>query len=496
MNWKALVLFSLLPMAAMAQVNKGTTVKSWQTTADRTRLLTQMPDELVFSNRQSNAASTIIVDDRQQFQTIDGFGYAITGGTAELMMKMTAAARAALIKELFTSGEKGGAGISYLRITVGASDLNSFVFSYNDLPNGETDYDLKKFNLSQDLKDVIPVMKEILSVQPNIKIMASPWSAPAWMKTNNTIRGGALKKECYDVYARYLVRYLQEMKKQGIGIDALTIQNEPLNSRNTPSMQWLREEQAEFLRDHLAPHFRKNNINTKVVLFDHNCDRIDYPLALLNDSTLSQFVDGSGFHHYGGDLGAMTYLHTARPDKNIYFTEQMIIERNTETNLNISTAVKRMLVGTMRNWSKNCILWNLAADPLNDPHTDNGGCGICQGALTLDKDKVSKNLAYYTIAHASQFVPDGSVRIASTAPGDKAVVLTQDEERSVVHRATVIESAGVLPNVAFKTPQGTIVLIVVNDTYQSGGFTMQYRGKSLQVKLAPGAVGTYVWRAD
>ncbi len=195
---------------------------------------------------------------------------------------MSPDSRKALLQELFSDDGKN-IGVSYLRISIGASDLNDFVFSYDDLPDGETDFELKKFSLAQDLKDVVPVLKQILAINPDIKILGSPWSAPAWMKTNNNVRGGSLKKECYEVYAQYFVKYLQSMKKEGIAIDAITIQNEPLNSKNTPSMKWFVSEQASFIRDHLGPAFKQAGLTTKIVLFDHNCDRPDYPLALLND---------------------------------------------------------------------------------------------------------------------------------------------------------------------------------------------------------------------
>jgi glucosylceramidase len=336
-------------------------------------------------------------------------------------------------------------------------------------------------------------LKEILEISPDIKILGSPWSAPAWMKTNNNVRGGALKEECYPVYAAYLAKYVQEMKKEGIAIDAITIQNEPLNSKNTPSMQWTLNQQLVFLRDHLYPAFTKAGLKTKVLLFDHNTDRPDYPLALLSDPVISQFADGSAFHNYGGDMGSMSKVHLARPDKNVYFTEQMITERPGGTTIGIAASVKRMIIDTTRNWSRNVVLWNLAADPRNDPHTDNGGCSMCQGAITIDKDAVSLNLAYYTIAHASKFVRPGSVRIGSTNRGDQTVSLTEDEERPGLKRVTVIENTQVLPNVAFRTPEGKIVLIVANDTQSVSSFTVQYGGGSASIRLNPGAVGTYVW---
>jgi len=259
-------------------------------------------------------------------------------------------------------------------------------------------------------------------------------------------------------------------------------------------MQWLWSEQADFIKNNLGPALEKAGLKTKIILFDHNCDRIDYPLSMLNDPGVSKYADGSGFHHYGGDIASLTDLHIARPDKNIYFTEQMVTERPGDKNINIAAQVKRLIVGTTRNWVKNVILWNLAADPKNDPHTDNGGCSMCQGALTIDGENITRNLAYYTIAHASKFVRPGSVRIAATNTSDKTVSLTEDEERPGVKRATVIENSQVFPNVAFRTPDGKIVLVVVNDTYSGGTFRIQYKGQFASLRLSPGAVGTYIWK--
>jgi glucosylceramidase len=427
-------------------------------------------------------------------QTIDGFGFALTGGSAELLMKMSPGERAKILKELFAWDEKN-IGVSYIRISIGASDLNSFVFSYDDLKKGETDFELKKFNLAQDYNDVIPVIKEILAINPAVKILGSPWSAPAWMKTNNDVRGGRLKTDCYGVYALYFVKYVEAMKNAGIAVDAITIQNEPVNSKNTPSMTWFENEQAEFIKNNLGPAFEKAGIKTKVILFDHNGDRPDYPLSLLNDPEVAKYADGSGFHNYVGDIAAaMSLMHTARPDKNLYFTEQMVVERPGSPEINIANPVKNLILRTTQNWSRNVILWNLAADPLNDPHTDNGGCSMCQGAITINGDIVSRNIAYYTVAHASKFVRPGSVRIASTNKGDKTVSLYEDEQRPGVFRAALSENMEIMPNVAFRTPEGKIVLIVVNDTFSANSFRIQWNGKFAGIRLNPGSVGTYVWK--
>ncbi len=465
--------------------------EAWVTTADRSQLFTRQAEPLRFSSR-AGRGNAIVIDDQHQMQQIDGFGFALTGGSAEHLINMSPAARAAILQELYGKNEND-VRVNYIRLTLGASDMNSFVFSYNDLPEGEEDFELKKFSLAQDLNDVVPVMKEILAINPDIKIMASPWSAPTWMKTNGKVKGGKLRKECYDVYARYFVKYVQAMAAEGIRIDAVTVQNEPLNSNNTPSMVWTAADMAEFVRDHLGPAFALAGIDTKIIVFDHNLDRPDFALEIYADPEAARYVDGAAYHHYGGEMTTLGLMHTARPDKHLYFTEQMTTEQPGSPTIDIAAQVKRLIIGTTGNWSRNVLLWNLAADPLNDPHTDDGGCSMCQGAITIDGDQVSRNIAYYVVAHASKFVDDGSVRIGSTQTGDQSVSLFTDEQRKEVKLSVLNNNVEVLPNVAFRTPEGKIVLIVANDSFNTRSFTITHNGYSANVRLAPGSVGTYVW---
>lgn len=482
----------LVSLYTNAQTAQPVYIESWITNADRSMLFQKQADRIPFITKSGGWGTPIIIDEGTTMQTMDGFGFALTGGSAGLIIKMDAPARTKLLQQLFGT-DGNNAGVSYIRLSIGASDMNSFVFSYDDLPKGETDFELKKFSLSQDLKDVVPVMKEILAINPSIKILGSPWSAPTWMKTNGAVKKGFLKKECYAVYAQYFVKYIEEMKKEGISIDAITIQNEPLNANNTPSMPWYAKDAADFIKNHIGPAFAKAGIKTKIVLFDHNCDRPDYPLLILNDPEAAQYVDGTGFHLYGGDISALTTVHTARPDKNLYFTEQMVVEKPYSNTIKITDPVKELIIGAPRNWSKNVLLWNLAADSLNDPHTNDGGCGMCQGAITIDGNRVGWNIAYYAVAHASKFVRPGSVRIGSTAPGDLSVNITSDEEQPDIVRPTLFTNNEVLPNVAYKTPGGKIVLIVANDRNTNVHFKIQHKGLVADIKLNAGAVGTYVW---
>jgi glucosylceramidase len=452
----------MMPMGARAQKD----VSVWVTNPDKSAVLQLQTPATEWSNAAA-AGQVIDVDAKKTYQTMDGFGFALTGGSAQLIEHMDPAKRAALLKELFTT-DGDHIGVSYLRLTIGASDMNDHVFSYDDLAKGETDVQMAKFSLEPDKTDVIPVMKEILAIEPKIKILASPWSAPLWMKTNDYAQGGVLKPEYFAAYATYFVKYIEGMKAEGIDIDAVTIQNEPLNEKNTPSMLMLAEEQDVFIKDNLGPAFKKAGIKTKIVLYDHNLDHPLYPLSILRDPAAAKYVDGTGFHLYGGTVDAMTQVHDEFPKKNLYFTEQSTTDRYGSTAIHLSRPVAEVMVGVTRNWSKNVLLWNLAADPQNGPHTNNGGCGGCVGAITIDGDTVTRDVAYYVLAHVSKFVPMGSVRVDSNA----------------------LET---LPNVAFKTPDGKTVVVVSNVSGAAQTFSVRSGGKVFAGSLGAGAVGTYVW---
>jgi glucosylceramidase len=174
------------------------------------------------------------------------------------------------------------------------------------------------------------------------------------------------------------------MEKIGFGEQPYLIYRH-LDAGHPPSMPMLYTEQNLFIKNHLGPAFVAAGLKTKIIIYDHNLDRPDYPLALLNDPDVAKYVEGSAFHHYGGDINTMASIHLARPDKSIYFTEQMVTESPTATSINIASQVKRLVIGTMRNRSRNLILWNLAADKNNDPHTNNGGVLFARVLLRLKR---------------------------------------------------------------------------------------------------------------
>jgi glucosylceramidase len=461
---------TVLPAALLAQ--KRGEVQVWLTNGDKSALFEEQTPLLKFESAASQKhgveqEAAIEIDEHKKFQTIDGFGFALTGGSAQHLARMDAAKRAALLHELF--GVAGRSiGISYLRVSIGSSDLNDHVYSYDDLPLGEVDRQLTKFTLAEDRKELIPVLKEILAINPNIEILGSPWSAPPWMKSNGDAKGGRLLLKFYATYANYFVKYIQGMKAAEINLAAITVQNEPLNDKNTPSMLVSAVEEALFTRDFLGPAFAAAGLRTKIILYDHNCDVPEYAISILKDPRANRYVDGSAFHLYGGEIQAMSEVHDEFPLKNLYFTEFMAVEPTENGRISIEKPVVGTFIGALQNWSRNVLLWNLAANSNFEPHTDDGGCSICQGAVTIDGNDVTRNLAYYAMAHFSKFVRPGAVRIASSEP------------------------AG-LRDVAFAAPGGKSVLVVANEGKAPQVFAVKYHGNSFQTRLNAGAVGTYVW---
>ncbi len=462
-----LVIFISLTLSACdgnSVVKETDKIEFWLTTPNQLQLFEKFENPPVFGEAKTDVP-LISIDSSMKYQEMDGFGFALTGGSAQLLNQMNTGARLDILNELFGTDNRQ-IGISYLRLSIGASDLSDHVISYNDLPPGETDTKMSHFSIDPEREDLIPVLKEILNINPDIKIMGSPWSPPVWMKSNKSSIGGSLMPEYYDAYALYFVKYIQAMADEGIVIDAITVQNEPLHPGNNPSLLMLADEQAAFISQSLGPAFRNAGIDTKIVIYDHNADRIDYPLSVLSDPDAAQYIDGSAFHLYGGVIDELSKVHEAFPDKNLYFTEQWIGAPG-DFPKDLKWHTRELIVGATRNWCKIVLEWNLAADPDQKPHT-RGGCTSCLGAITIAGNQITRNPAYYIVAHASRFVRPGSVRVASNYLDD-------------------------LPNVAFLTSDGKIILIVLNDTGANREFAIEYAGKRAGTSLSAGSVGTFVW---
>lgn len=455
---------ALLLLALGCARDAGVQAVVVRTSADGSQRLAH--DTLVLAADPDTAGPTIHIDTADSLQPVEGFGYTLTGGSAQLLHRMRAPARTRLLQELFGNGP-GGIGVSYLRLSIGASDLDSAVFSYDDLPPGARDPGLVRFSIARDEEHLIPLLREILAINPSIRLMATPWSPPPWMKTTGRSIGGRLRREDQPVYAQYLVRYLQAYAAHGITIDAITPQNEPHHGGNNPSMEMSAAEQAGFVGRHLGPALRAAGLGTKVVVWDHNADTPEFPIHVMNDSVARPFVHGSAFHLYAGTPEALGQVREAHPDKALYFTEQWTGARGAFGD-DLLWHLRQVVIGTMRQGSRTALEWNLANDPQLGPHTP-GGCTECLGALTIDGDSVVRNVSYYIIAQVAPHVPPGARRLQSTA-------------------------SPTLPNVAFRRPDGRLALLVVNDRGDEQSVRITGGSVPLVVAIKGKSAATIVWQ--
>jgi len=446
------------------------TASVWITNGDQTKLLSKQSSGASVYDDNATGDPSISIDFAQQYQEIEGFGAALTGSSANVINAMPAAQKAALLKDLFNPTE--GIGLNYLRLTIGASDFSLTDFTYNDLPAGSTDAALENFSIAADEADVIPVLQSILTYSPNIKIMGSPWSAPAWMKTSGSLGGGSLKPEWYDTYGTYFVKYINAYAAKGIHIDAVTPQNEPLHETSGyPTMKMTSGEQADFIKNSLGPKLQAAGLNTKIIAYDHNFDVPTYATDILGDSGAAQYVDGSAFHAYAGNVTAMGQVHASFPDKNLYFTEVSGGQWSPDFKENLKWMTENIFIGTTKNWSKNVLLWNLALNTNAGP--TNGGCTDCRGVVTINSSgSVTKNIEYYTLAQFSKFVRPGAKRVSSTE----------------------FDNSLDLKNVAFVNTDGSKVLVVLNKSEVATKFAVKVGSNKIVYTIEPNAVATFVWQ--
>ncbi|MBI2404105.1 MAG: glycosyl hydrolase [Gemmatimonadetes bacterium] len=445
---------------------RGPAAEVWLTTADASKLLSREPD-VRFGADPGAGVARIEVDDSAVYQEMVGFGAAITDASAWLIQhRMSPAQREALLQELF--GRASGIGLSFTRLTMGASDFSRRHYSYDDLPPGETDPTLERFSIEPNRADVLPVVQRALAINPQLKVMASPWSAPGWMKTTGSLIQGTLLPGAYGPYAEYFRRYIEAYAAEGVPIYAISIQNEPhYQPSDYPGMRLEPGARARFIGEHLGPLFARAGIRTLILDWDHNWDQYQSPLQLLADSAARRFVAGVAWHCYAGDVSAQAIVHDAHPDKDAYFTECSGGEWSPNFGDNLQWLVRTLVIGATRGWARGVLLWNLALDETHGPHT--GGCGDCRGLVTIEaaSGAVTRNVEYYALAHASRFVRPGARRIYSSTGVDG------------------------LESVAFRNADdGSQALIVVNTAGRSATFAVGWAKRYARCTLPPGAVLT------
>jgi glucosylceramidase len=449
-----------------------TVVHVWLTTGDQTKLLNQEADIVSLRESAAPAAglSVIDIDPGTRYQQMLGFGAAMTDASAFLMThRMPAAARARLIRDLF--GREDGIGLSLVRIPMGASDFSLRHYSYDDLPPGDRDPGLKHFSIDEDREERIPLLKLAVATNPEVKLVGSPWSAPAWMKTTGNLVKGTLLPRFYDAYANYFVKFIRAYEAEGLPVFAVTLQNEPnFEPDDYPGMRLDALQRAEIIGRHFGPRFEREGIKTQIWDWDHNWDLPQSPMEVLADSAARKYVQAVAWHCYGGDVSAQSIPHSTYPDKDTYFTECSGGDWAKEFAGNLSFNVGKLVIGATRNWARGVALWNLALDETGGPHK--GGCGNCRGVVTIDSrtGEYTRNVEYYSLAHASKFVRLGARRIKSES-ADTALL-----------------------NVAFQNADGyTNVLIVLNTAREPRAFVVRSLGRAFRYVLPASSVVSFVW---
>lgn len=479
--------FSLVFSALGARAQK---IEVYQTTPDMLEKLAHL-DKLHFrSERRREAQVPLIeVNPSQRYQTIDGFGASLTDGAAWLFAsKLTPDVTDYAFQLLF--GRKDGIALSFLRQPLGASDLSQSFYSFDDLctqgktacttPAGVSDPELAHFSLAHDQDYILPLLKKALAINPDIKVMLTPWSPPGWMKTNGSMLGvdsatkepATLRPEFYNAYANYLVKSIEGYQAAGVPVYAISVQNEPLYAAPAYSgMSMSAAQQAALLGTALAPAMAHAHLKTKVLVYDHNWDHPEYPAAVLKDAKAYAIAAGTAWHHYGGKPSVMTSFHEEFPHKGEWETEAGGGEWQKGS---IITQEAAELIAVMRNWSKSYVLWTIATDQDHGPYV--GGCNVCRGVVTLDitdpdNPSVHREPDYYVLGQASAFLFPGAVRIASTQPAGTD-----------------------LKDVAFQNPDGSIVLYTLNAGTQSQFFRMGFGRRVAATILPAGSIATYIWK--
>ncbi|MEU9402507.1 ricin-type beta-trefoil lectin domain protein [Streptomyces sp. NPDC048242] len=463
-------------LAVPAAHAAGEPVTAWLTTTDDsggrhvTRGLQQQAP-FAFSSGTGGSGENITVDENTRYQTFTGGGASFTDTAAWLMNSSGALSRATrddTLRKLFSPTD--GIGLSFLRNPMGASDLARSGYTYDDVPAGQTDPSLARFSIAHDLADVAPLTRQALQLNPSLTVMASPWTAPAWMKDSGSLNGGWLKAEDYGAYASYFVKYLQAYRDQGVNVSYVTAQNEPTCCSGYPSMSWNASGLAYFTKSELLPRLQQAGLSTKVLAHDWNWDSYDsYAAQTVDDAAVRSHPNfgGIAWHGYGGDVGKQTAVHNQYPNLDAFATEHSggtwIADQQREDMSNI--------IDYTRNWAKSVTKWSLAVDQNMGPH--NGGCGTCTGLVTVHNGdsrsgSVDYTVEYYDMGHLTKFVRPGAQRIASTASTN-------------------------VPNVAWRNPDGSKALIAYNGGSSARTVTINWGGQHATYSLPARTSATFTW---
>ncbi len=413
-------------------------VQAYVTTADAKSLFKQ--SSFSFTDLNVLPSYNVRYDKKKLGAEVDGFGLAITTATCYNLLRMSQEDRTAFLTEVFSKTE--GVGSSLIRVAIGASD-----FCLKEEYTWCDKEGLENFAVhNEDKTYLFPVLKEIYAINPDVKIIASPWSAPKWMKCqmpggndwnaamfnqpvteekpHDKWTGGRLRPSCYQTYAEYFVKWVQTMEAEGFDIFALTMQNEPLNPGNSMSLVMPWKDQKEFVKV-LGPTMEKAGLgDVQLLLFDHNFNYDDkqgqdnYPLNIYADPEAYKWADGSAWHSYGGHVSELDEIQATYPEKSIYFTEASIGEWNYKFSDCLINDFSSLFLGTLKRGGRGVTLWNLMLDDKNGPYSpQDGSCKTCYGGVTIsssDYKTITRNSHWYNVAHASAVVKPGARMIETS----------------------------------------------------------------------------------
>lgn len=451
-------------------------VMTYITTADGTMGFTAIGKDYI-EGLNMTPEKTLMFNPNVRYQEFDGFGAAITGAAAFNLMQMPADRRHKLLVETFSVDK--GMGYGYVRVPIGGSDFNArsnYDYTCCDVEG------IENFALTSDELDyIIPILQEILTINPDLKVMGTPWSCPIWMKVDDIHKknpytgsnkwvGGYLNPDYYQDYAMYFVKWIKAFEQAGIKIESVTPQNEPLNWGNSMSLYMPWDQERDFVKTALGPVFQRENITAKIICFDHNYnydgkkDQLQYPLKIYADPEASQYIDGAAYHSYGGSPTELDAIHKAAPNKNLYFTEQSIGTWNYQNfGQSLMSEMKNTCIGTVTRWCKAVIVWNFMLDENGGPHGGPGACATCYGAVDVsskDYTTLTKRSHYYVIGHLSKALKMGSTRIGTS---------------------------GYLPTgvsaVASENTDGTYGLVLFNENTQGVSFVIEHNSKHFEITL-------------
>jgi O-glycosyl hydrolase len=449
----------ILSAAIVLAQPQGTTVDMVRSVERGEERFEALPTLTWESGAPPASALNIAIDPSKTYQSILGLGGSLEHATCQNLAKLTEAQRTEVIEKLVDPDK--GIGMNLMRVCMGTSDFTGEAwYSYDDTPGNAPDPNLEHFSIEKDRAHVLPVILEAKRINPDLLFFASPWSPPAWMKSNQSLLGGRMREEFFGSYARYFVRFIQAYGKEGIPIHAVTPQNEPgFPNLAYPTCLWTAEEQRDFVRDHLGPALRAASVPTRIWCWDHNWNRLDFPRALFSDPEASQYVEGTGFHLYEGKPDAQTMLHTEYPTKDIYFTEGSVF----------GTSGAITIINILRNWARSYNAWVLMLDehrkPNNGPHNASQTC-----IELMDDGSVVYHFDYYMMGHFMKYIPRDAVRVDSSQ-GDR-----------------------LCNNVVFRRPDGSMVAVVANASPKNRKVALTLAGRYVQCELPGRSVATLTWQ--